>query len=67
MFMNKLFIPNCRAVRVRKVLGGGLHQAGMFAAAGLYALEHVAPRLAWDHTHARAIAQGIPLAALATH
>lgn len=30
----------------------------MFAAAGLYALEHVAPRLAWDHTHARAIAQG---------
>ncbi|KAA0200395.1 hypothetical protein HAZT_HAZT004520 [Hyalella azteca] len=47
-----------RAIRVRKVLGGGLHQAGMFAAAGLYALEHVAPRLAWDHTHARAIAQG---------
>lgn len=29
----------------------------MFAAAGIYALDHVTPRLSWDHTHARAIAQ----------
>ncbi|XP_042862149.1 probable low-specificity L-threonine aldolase 2 [Penaeus japonicus] len=48
-----------RAIRVRKVLGGGLHQAGMFAAAGIYALDQVAPRLSWDHTHARAIAQSV--------
>ncbi|XP_042238815.1 probable low-specificity L-threonine aldolase 2 [Homarus americanus] len=48
-----------RALRVRKVLGGGLHQAGMFAAAGMYALDHIAPRLTLDHTNARAIAQSV--------
>ncbi|XP_053639228.1 uncharacterized protein [Cherax quadricarinatus] len=47
------------ALRVRKVLGGGLHQAGMFAAAGIYALDHIAPRLSLDHTNARAIAQSV--------
>nr|XP_045601274.1 probable low-specificity L-threonine aldolase 2 isoform X3 [Procambarus clarkii] len=48
-----------RALRVRKVLGGGLHQAGMFAAAGLYALDHIAPKLSQDHSNARAIAQSV--------
>ncbi|XP_071530504.1 uncharacterized protein [Panulirus ornatus] len=48
-----------RALRVRKVLGGGLHQAGIIAAAGIYALDHIAPRLSWDHTNARAIAQSV--------
>ena len=45
-------------MRMRKVLGGGMHQAGMFAAAGIYALKHIAPKLSWDHKQARAIAQG---------
>ncbi|XP_066961171.1 uncharacterized protein [Macrobrachium rosenbergii] len=48
-----------RALRIRKVLGGGLHQCGMMAAAGIFALDHVVPRLAWDHSHARAIAQSV--------
>ncbi|MGY6559417.1 MAG: threonine aldolase family protein [Nitritalea sp.] len=44
-----------RARRVRKVFGGGMRQAGMLAAAGLYALEHHVERLAEDHARARAI------------
>ncbi|KAK4292177.1 hypothetical protein Pmani_035042 [Petrolisthes manimaculis] len=48
-----------KAKRLRKVLGGGLHQSGIVAAAGLWALDHVAPRLSWDHTHARALAQSV--------
>jgi threonine aldolase len=40
----------------RKRLGGGWRQAGILAAAGLYALEHNLERLADDHTHARLIA-----------
>jgi threonine aldolase len=42
--------------RWRKLLGGGMRQAGVLAAAGLYALEHNLPRLADDHAHARLIA-----------
>ncbi|KAB7497158.1 putative low-specificity L-threonine aldolase 1 [Armadillidium nasatum] len=45
-----------RAKRIRHLLGGTMHQAGVFAAAGIYALEKVAPKLYWDHTNARAIA-----------
>lgn len=41
-----------KAKRVRKVLGGGMRQAGFLAAAGLYALEHNISRLATDHAHA---------------
>jgi threonine aldolase len=50
------------ALRRRKVMGGGMRQAGFLAAAGLYALEHHVARLAIDH--ARAAAVGRTLAAL---
>ena len=49
------FIEN--AVHVRKVFGGGMRQAGIIAAAGLYALEHNLPRLEIDHVHAKMLAQ----------
>jgi threonine aldolase len=48
-----------RARRWRKVLGGGMRQAGVLAAAGLYALEHNVARLAQDHANAAALAQGL--------
>ncbi|MBX3604939.1 MAG: low-specificity L-threonine aldolase [Piscinibacter sp.] len=48
-----------RARRVRKMLGGGLRQAGVLAAAALYALDHHVERLAEDHAHARALAEGL--------
>ena len=41
------------AHRVRKVMGGGMRQAGSLAAAGLHALEHHVARLAEDHAHAK--------------
>jgi threonine aldolase len=48
-----------RARRLRKMLGGGMRQAGILAAAGLYALEHNIERLAEDHANARALAEGL--------
>ncbi|XP_066941511.1 uncharacterized protein [Macrobrachium rosenbergii] len=48
-----------KARRLRKVLGGGMRQVGVIAAAGIYALDHVAPTLQRDHAHARAIAQAV--------
>jgi threonine aldolase len=48
-----------RARRVRKMLGGGMRQAGILAAAGLYALEHHVARLAEDHKNAHHLAQGL--------
>jgi threonine aldolase len=51
------FIEEAR--RVRKALGGGMRQAGILAAAGLYALEHHVERLAEDHENARILAQGL--------
>jgi len=45
--------------RLRKMLGGGLRQVGILAAAGLYALEHNVERLAEDHANAKALAQGL--------
>ena len=48
-----------RARRLRKQLGGGMRQAGVIAAAGLYALEHNIARLADDHDRARLLADGI--------
>ncbi len=45
-----------RARRARKLLGGGMRQAGILAAAGLYALRHNIGRLADDHRRARALA-----------
>jgi threonine aldolase len=43
--------------RWRKILGGGMRQAGVLAAAGLYALEHNIQRLAEDHHNARVLAE----------
>jgi threonine aldolase len=48
-----------KARRWRKVLGGGMRQAGVLAAAGLYALEHHVDRLAEDHDNANALAAGL--------
>ena len=46
-----------RAVRYRRMLGGAMRQVGIFAAAGIYALDHNVERLAEDHTNARRIAE----------
>jgi threonine aldolase len=54
---NKAFIKSAR--RWRKVFGGGMRQAGMLAAAGIYALDHQVERLAMDHQHAKAIEQAL--------
>ncbi|MGE8638071.1 MAG: low-specificity L-threonine aldolase [Achromobacter sp.] len=48
-----------RARRWRKMLGGGLRQSGVLAAACLYALEHNVARLADDHDNARQLAEGL--------
>lgn len=48
-----------RAHRWRKMAGGGLRQAGVVAAAALYALDHHVQRLAIDHDHAARLAQGL--------
>ncbi len=47
------------AHRWRKVLGGGMRQSGLLAAACLYALEHNYARLAQDHDHAERLARGL--------
>jgi threonine aldolase len=47
------------AHRSRKLLGGGMRQAGVLAAAGLWALEHHVKRLAEDHANARRLAEGL--------
>ncbi|MBD3334893.1 MAG: aminotransferase class I/II-fold pyridoxal phosphate-dependent enzyme [Candidatus Eisenbacteria bacterium] len=44
---------------VRKRFGGGMRQAGILAAAGLYAVEHHRARLAEDHRRARRLAEGL--------
>jgi len=48
-----------RAHRVRKMLGGGMRQAGVLAAAALHALDHHVERLAEDHAHAKRLAEGL--------
>ena len=48
-----------RARRQRKMLGGGMRQAGVLAACGLYALEHNVERLAEDHARAEHLAEGL--------
>jgi len=50
---NKNFIAKAR--RIRKVFGGGMRQAGILAAAGIYALENNITRLAEDHDNAQKI------------
>lgn len=60
---NRSFIE--RARRARKILGGAMRQAGVLAAAGLYALEHNAGRLAEDHRNAERLARGLSTLGLA--
>lgn len=54
---SKPFIETAR--RARKMLGGGMRQAGILAAAGLYALEHNVERLREDHDNAARLANGL--------
>ncbi len=48
-----------RARRTRKLIGGGMRQAGVLAAAGIVALTQMVERLADDHRHAQQLAQGL--------
>ena len=48
-----------RAVPVRRMLGGGMRQVGVLAAAGLVALEKMTARLAEDHANAQVLARGL--------
>ncbi|KZN48912.1 low-specificity L-threonine aldolase [Pseudoalteromonas luteoviolacea] len=48
-----------KARRIRKMLGGGMRQAGILAAAGLYALKNNVERLAEDHANAKYLAQRV--------
>ena len=54
---SQAFIAQAR--RNRKVVGGGMRQAGVIAAAGIVALEEMVERLAEDHAHARLLAEAI--------
>jgi threonine aldolase len=51
------FIKDAR--RLKHLFGGAMRQAGIIAAAGVYALEHHVSRLAEDHEHARLLAQAL--------
>ena len=48
-----------RAIRFRRMFGGALRQAGIIAAAGLYALDHNLDRLSEDHVNARILAERV--------
>jgi len=54
---NHNFISEAR--RARKILGGGMRQAGVLAAAGIVALNEMVDRLADDHANARKLAEGL--------
>ncbi len=54
---SKPFVDTAR--RARKILGGAMRQAGIIAAAGLYALENNVERLAEDHRNAERLARGL--------
>lgn len=54
---NKAFIH--QAKRIRKMMGGGMRQAGYLAAAGLYALDHHLAGLKQDHAHAKMVARAL--------
>lgn len=54
---SKAFIR--KAHRTRKLLGGGMRQAGILAAAGIVALEQMVERLAEDHDNCKRLAQGL--------
>lgn len=51
------YIQNCR--RYRKMLGGGMRQAGVIAAAGIVALQTMTERLQFDHLHAKRLAEAL--------
>ena len=48
-----------KAHRIRKLVGGGMRQIGVLAAAGIYALDHHIDRLADDHANALRLAEGL--------
>lgn len=48
-----------KAIRIRKILGGGMRQAGYLAAAGLYALDHHRERLGEDHRRAEELGEAL--------
>jgi threonine aldolase len=48
-----------RARRFRKMIGGGMRQAGIIAAAGIVSLERMVNRLADDHANARTLAEAV--------
>jgi threonine aldolase len=52
-----------KAVRARRMFGGAMRQTGIYAAAGLYALEHHYDRLADDHLNARRVAERLAASA----
>ena len=54
---SRAFIAKCH--RFRKMYGGGMRQAGILAAAALYALDHNRARLADDHANAKALAEAL--------
>ena len=54
---SKAFIDEAR--RTRKIVGGGMRQAGIIAAAGIVALEQMVDRLAEDHANAKRLAEGL--------
>jgi threonine aldolase len=56
-----------KATKIRKVLGGGMRQAGFLAAAGIYALDHHINRLAVDHQHAKALANELEKASFVSY
>ena len=57
LLSSKKLIEEAR--RARKILGGGMRQAGVIAAAGLYALQNNVARLREDHDHAARLAKGL--------
>jgi threonine aldolase len=54
---SQAFVQQAR--RIRKMLGGGMRQAGIIAAAGIVALNEMVERLAEDHANARQLAEGL--------
>lgn len=54
---DRIFIDKAR--KYRKMLGGGMRQAGVIAAAGLVAIEHMVERLAEDHLNAKVLANSL--------
>ena len=53
------FIEHAR--RVRRIVGGGMRQVGVIAAAGIVGLDQMVDRLADDHANARALADGLKM------